>query len=189
MQFSNSTGCFYPRDIQYPNPPADLIAVTDAEYTAAMSRPPGATLDVKGGKLVIVPAPDEPLSMVRGRMESAIKSLRDRRQLDGGVKVGANWFLSNDRAVSEYTAIIAATNDLPASTVIRQGWRTMNGVPVDMTPALAKQIIVAGIAARAAIDDVSEAHILAMLASSDPATYDYSSGWPLSFGESQIDAG
>ncbi len=57
MKFSKTTGCFYPDDIQYPNPPADLIAVTADDYNAAMSRPSGATLDVQGGKLTIVPAP------------------------------------------------------------------------------------------------------------------------------------
>ena len=57
MKFSKTTGCFYPDDIQYPNPPADLIAVTADDYSAAMSRPAGATLDVQGGKLAIVPAP------------------------------------------------------------------------------------------------------------------------------------
>ena len=57
MKFSKITGCFYPDDIQYTNPPADLIAVTPADFSAAMSRPSGATLDIQGGKLVIVPAP------------------------------------------------------------------------------------------------------------------------------------
>ena len=57
MKFSKTTGCFYPDDIQYQNLPADLIAVTDGDYSAAMVRPAGATLDVQGGKLVIVPAP------------------------------------------------------------------------------------------------------------------------------------
>ena len=57
MKFSKTTGCFYPDDIQYQNPPADLIAVTTDDYNAVMSRPIGATLDVQGGKLVIVPAP------------------------------------------------------------------------------------------------------------------------------------
>lgn len=60
MKFSKATGCFYPDDTQYPNPPADLIAVTEDDYSAAMARAAGETLDVVKGKLVIVsaPAPD-----------------------------------------------------------------------------------------------------------------------------------
>lgn len=57
MKFSKTTGCFYPDDIHYENPPADLIEVTQDDYTAAMNRAPGETLDVVKGKLVILPAP------------------------------------------------------------------------------------------------------------------------------------
>lgn len=57
MKFSKTTGCFYPEDIQYSNPPADLIAVSPDEYNAAMSRAAGEALDIVKGKLVIVPAP------------------------------------------------------------------------------------------------------------------------------------
>lgn len=57
MRFSKTTGCFYPDDIQYPNPPADLITVTVEEYNVAMARAAGDSLDVVKGKLVIIPAP------------------------------------------------------------------------------------------------------------------------------------
>lgn len=57
MKFSKSTGCFYPDDIHYENPPADLIDVTQDDYAAAMNRAPGETLDLVKGKLVILPAP------------------------------------------------------------------------------------------------------------------------------------
>ncbi len=57
MKFSKKTGCFYPDDIHYENPPTDLIQVTQDEYTSAMNRAPGETLDVLNGKLGIVPAP------------------------------------------------------------------------------------------------------------------------------------
>jgi hypothetical protein len=57
MKFSKITGCFYPDDIQYSNLPADLIPVPADDYSAAMSRKPGATLDVRDGKLIVVPPP------------------------------------------------------------------------------------------------------------------------------------
>lgn len=57
MKFSKTTGCFYPDDIDYPNPPTDLIAVTVEDYSTAMARSIGETLDVVKGKLVILPAP------------------------------------------------------------------------------------------------------------------------------------
>lgn len=125
---------------------------------------------------------------MRERMWNAIKAERDRRQLEGGVKVGANWFLSTDRAASEYNTILNVTAGMPDSTVIRAGWRTMNGALVDMTPALARQILTAGIAHRAAIDDAAQAHKAAMQASADPASYDFSTGWPPVFGEPLLNA-
>ena len=57
MKFSKATGCFYPDDIIYQNPPSDLIMVSVDDYNLAMSRPAGATLDVQDDELVIVPAP------------------------------------------------------------------------------------------------------------------------------------
>ena len=57
MKFSKTTGCFYPDDIDYQNPPNDLIAVSVEDYSAAMARSIGETLDVVKGKLTIVPAP------------------------------------------------------------------------------------------------------------------------------------
>lgn len=111
-----------------------------------------------------------------------IKAERDRRQLDGGVKVGLHWFLSNDRATSEYNTIISTTRGLPDGTVVRSGWRTMDGALVDMTPGLALQILTAGIAQRCLIDDAAQSHKIAMEASPDPAAYDFSAGWPVIFG-------
>ncbi|MCE1186342.1 MAG: hypothetical protein LWW92_12135 [Rhodocyclales bacterium] len=57
MQFSKTTGCFYPEEIHYESLPADLIEVTQDDYNAAMNHLPGETLDVVKGKLIIVPAP------------------------------------------------------------------------------------------------------------------------------------
>jgi hypothetical protein len=63
MLYSTSTRGFYPEEIQYQNPPADLIEVTDDDYKAAMTLAIGETLDVVNGKLVIVssplPSPDQ----------------------------------------------------------------------------------------------------------------------------------
>lgn len=57
MKFSKTTGCFYPNDILYTNPPDDLIEVPQADFDTAMARPAGSTLTVEDGQLVIVPAP------------------------------------------------------------------------------------------------------------------------------------
>lgn len=115
-------------------------------------------------------------------MWEKIKAERDDRIFNGGVNVGTMWFLSTERARTEYTTMLVLTSAYPPDTVIRAGWRTMQvGVEVDMTPNLLSQILVAGMAVVAAIDDVAQAHIAAMTASADPASYDYSTGWPEHF--------
>lgn len=109
---------------------------------------------------------------------TSIKSERDRRRFDGGVKVGAHWFQTTAVATSEYNSLALIAAGLPGGTVLRAGWRTMDGGLVEMTPDLVRQILVAGFATVAAIDDAAEAHKAALAVSSDPAAYDFSAGWP-----------
>lgn len=113
----------------------------------------------------------------------AIKAARDRRRFTGGVNVGTNWFQSTSVATSEYNSLALLSAGLPDNAVLREGWRTMNGAAVDMTPALVRQILAAGFATVAAIDDAAQAHKAAMMASAAPAAYDFSGGWPTMFGE------
>lgn len=124
-----------------------------------------------------------PIQAIIEKMSRSIKSERDRRQLDGGVNVGQHWYLSTERATSEYNTIITTTRGLPDTTIIRAGWRTMDDSEVDMTPALALQILTAGIAHRCAIDDAWKTHKSALEAAVDPAAYNFSGGWPKVFGE------
>lgn len=126
---------------------------------------------------------DEISAAFKLKIWDAIKAERDRRQLDGGVKVGQHWFLSTERATSEYNTIVNATRAIPDTTIIRAGWRTMDGAEIDMTPSLAIQILTAGIAQRCAIDDAAQSHKAALQASSDPLAYDLSTGWPAIYGE------
>jgi hypothetical protein len=123
------------------------------------------------------------LSVRQAERWELIKKYRDNLQLNGGVKVGTNWFLTTERAVGEYTvlAVKSQRSNLPDATILRAGWRTMNGALVDMTPGLIAQILDAGFAQIAAIDTVSQSHKTAMEQSATPETYDYSAGWPVVF--------
>lgn len=131
---------------------------------------------------VLTSPPAPTLGEMKSSKWNEIKSERDRRQLDGGVKVGDHWFLSTERATSEYNTTVITTQGLLGTTVVRAGWRTMDGAEVDMTPMLALQILSAGISQRCAIDDAAQSHKTAMEASADPSSYDFSGGWPVAFG-------
>lgn len=127
------------------------------------------------------PAPAMTADETKAAKWMDIKAERDRRRFDGGVKVGGHWFLSNQTASVEYNSIINL--GMPDAAVVRPNWRTMDGTEVPMSPALAKQIIMAGLAQAAAIDDAAQAHKTAMLASANPSAYDFSGGWPAIYGD------
>lgn len=154
--------------------PGDAVAMTKDQYKSWG----------RGGKRITVV--DGVVEIIDGVLPKPsiadlwelIKADRDRRQLNGGVRVGDHWFLSNERAVSEYNTIVATTAGISATTVVRKDWRTMDGATVDMTPALALQILKTGIQQRCAIDDAALAHKAAMEHCAEPESYDYSTGWP-----------
>lgn len=55
MRFSLTTQSFYPDNVEYTDLPTDLVEVSDAEYTLAVHRLPGATLSLSNGEIVINP--------------------------------------------------------------------------------------------------------------------------------------
>lgn len=113
MRFSRTTGCFYPDDIHYENAPDDLIEVTQDEFTNAMNRASGETLDTLKGKLVIVPAPaPDPVAMLAAAKTNAIDRInafaKDKRALIAGTPDDAEiagW--SNKLRIAQ--AIVAGT--------------------------------------------------------------------------------
>lgn len=98
---------------------------------------------------------------------------RDRRKANG-VKVGENWFHSDDSSRIQQIALVIFGSNLPSNIM----WKTLNGVFVEMTPTLAVQIFQASAAQDIAIFTVAEQHKAAMLASQNPLEYDFSGGWP-----------
>ncbi len=124
---------------------------------------------------------------VQGAGQAArIKAERDRRRFEGGVLVGGLWFKSDAQAIGEYTAMAMLGAAMPGTVVLRAAWRTMQAdVTVPMTPNLAKQILLAGFNTIAAIDDAAQVHLSALEASNDPATYDFSNGWPAAYEEAE----
>jgi hypothetical protein len=110
---------------------------------------------------------------------AAIKAERDRRTQSGGYKVGTKWFHSDQNSRSQQLGLVLLGANIPAGLQ----WKTMDGSFVTMTPQLASQILVEAAASDQAIFAVAEAHKAAMESSADPASYDFSAGWPKSFGE------
>ena len=181
MRFSKSKQCFYPEDVHYDSLPPDLVNCTQEGFDAAMNRLAGSTLDVQGGKVVIVPAVTVVVdpAAVKANKWNAIKAERDRRIQQGGYKVGAKWYHSDTFSRTQQTGLVMLGTNIPANTQ----WKTMDGSFIAMTQSLAGQIFAVAAQNDMAIFAAAEVHKSAMEASSDPASYDFSTGWPKAFGE------
>lgn len=185
-------GAFSLNGVSYP--PNWVESATEEEI-AALGFVPVVTIGERGddryfdnaettvGALCTITATPKDLGTLRAIQWEAIKAERDRLRFNGGVKVGAHWFLTTAIATSEYNSILLMSVGLPDTTILRSGWRTMDGAVVDMTPSLARQILSAGFARLVAIDDAAQAHKAALEASNAPIDYDFSTGWPAVFGE------
>ena len=109
---------------------------------------------------------------------SGIKAERDRRKA-GGVKVGAKWFHSDDGSRIQQMGLVMMGAAIPANLQ----WKTMDGTFITMTQTLASQVFQAVAASDQAVFTAAETHRATMEASTDPASYDYSTGWPKIYGE------
>lgn len=149
-------------------------------------------LDCYGDLYVLVEAPDwvklgaswdgqkftnQISPQIKADMWEAIKGERDRRIQTGGYKVGAKWFHSDTFSRTQQMGLVMLGAGIPANTP----WKTMDGTTVTMTQTLAGQIFATAAASDIAIFAAAEAHKAAMEASADPASYDFSAGWPAIF--------
>lgn len=190
-RFSKQTGSFYPFSEHYAELPGDLIEVPLEDFNDAMARGPGDTLDVVNGRVVVVPKPEPTVAEIKADKWEVIKAERDRRKA-GGFKVGALWFHSDadsrikhlvlkDKARDLFAAGGAMTDNL---TILGQPvrWKTMDGSFANVTAQLAFDIVTAAGDLDARLFAVAETHRAAMEAAADPSAYDFSAGWPATFG-------
>ena len=116
----------------------------------------------------------ESLDSRKAKVWEKIKAFRDERVENGGFKVGAHWYHSNVLSRTQYISLVMMGANIPAGTT----WKTMDNGYVSMTQTLAGQIFAAGAAQDAALFAKAAEHRAAMEASSDPESYDWSTGWP-----------
>ena len=129
-------------------------------------------------------ADDDPRLFVRAKAArwSDIKAERDRRKIDGGYKVTVGgvdkWFHSDAFSRNQQLGLVLLGASIPPGLQ----WKTMDGSFVAMTQSLASQVFAAAAAQDMATFTAAETHKAAMEASSDPASYNFSGGWPAIFG-------
>lgn len=190
-RFSKSTGCFYPFSENYAELPADIIEVPIEDYEGAITRLPGETLDVANGRVVVVPKPVPTALETKAAKWENIKVMRDRRKA-GGFKVGTLWFHSDADSRIQHLGLKDKARDLIAAggvmtdnlSILGQPvrWKTIDGASANVTAQLAFDIVAAAGDLDARLFTVAETHRAAMEAAADPAAYDFSAGWPETFG-------
>lgn len=176
MLYAKSTGGFYDSAIHGDNIPSDAVEITADEHAALLNAQ-------SQGKIIQsnedgAPVAVDPPKLTAAQVWEHIKAERDRRKA-GGVKVDAKWFHSDDASRIQQMGLVMMGASIPANLQ----WKTMDGSFVTMTQTLASQVFQAVAASDQAIFTVAETHRAAMEANADPASYDYSTGWPKIYGE------
>lgn len=181
MFYSKDTGGFYDAAIHGNKIPSDAVEITADQHAALIDgQSNGQSIEAdENGRPVLVSPPAQSRNELEALAWERIKAERDRRSDTGGYKVGTKWFHSDIKSRTQQLGLVQMGASIPAGLQ----WKTMDGSFVTMTQTLAGQILAAAAAADQAIFAAAETHKAAMMASADPASYNYLSGWPAGFGE------
>lgn len=125
-----------------------------------------------------IPTPAQSTAEANAAKWDAIKAERDRRTDQGGYKVGTKWYHSDQKSRSQQLGLVLLGANIPANLQ----WKTLDGSFITMTQTLAQQLLGAAAASDQAIFTAAETHKAAMEASADPASYNFSTGWPKGYG-------
>ena len=110
------------------------------------------------------------------------RAIQDKRDFlkGNGVKIGANWFHSDDSSRIQQLGLVMFGANMPAGIM----WKTMAGSFVPMTPTLATQIFVGHATHDTAIFAIAEqkrAAMNALTTLSAISQFDAESDWPETF--------
>lgn len=167
------------------------VEITAAEHESLFVR----RVDV-GEKRIIPDATGRPIladppAPTVEEIWTRIKAERDRRKA-GGFKVGMLWFHGDADSRIQHLGLKDKARDLIAAggamtdnlTILGQPvhWKTLDGSFATITAQLAFDIVTAAGDLDAQLFAVAETHRAAMGAAADPAVYDFSTGWPETFG-------
>lgn len=125
-------------------------------------------------------AQDNKLLAAQEKMWQLIKAERDKRSEQGFLEPSSGkWFHSDLKSRTQHLGM----KEMGASLLPGIMWKTMDGSFIEMTPTIAANIFISEALSDQGIFAVAETHKAAMLLEADPLTYDYSTDWPLRFGE------
>ncbi|HEY9460363.1 MAG TPA: hypothetical protein VIR04_06150 [Paralcaligenes sp.] len=191
--YSGTTRGFYRRDIHGESIPADAVEITREKHAALLqAQSDGKTIepDENGFPIAV-----EPPALTAAQIWEGIKAERDRRSQQSGFQCVGKWFHSDSISKTQHLGNKDTARDqldeggamddalVDPATGENIVWKTMDGTWQPLTCQIAFDIVKAGKGAEFAHYRAAEMHRVAMEASAQPAEYDYSTGWPLAFGE------
>jgi hypothetical protein len=147
-----------------------------SDVSGAIDAGNGAIGDTWNGSVFVKPDA-ETLTQKRARIWEDIKKYRDNLVENGGFQVGAHWYHSNLLSRTQYISLVMMGASIPANTI----WKTLDNGYVAMTQTLAGQIFAAGAAQDSALFKKATEHKDAIDASNTPDSYDWKTGWPLTY--------
>lgn len=110
-----------------------------------------------------------------------VQQERDFRRRAGGYKVGDKWYHSDIESKIEQMALKSMGLAIPPGLK----WKTMDGTKVTMTASLADNIFDAGVVKSVMLFEAGETHIANLENVVDFTGYNYFTGWPQCYWESQ----
>ena len=176
IYYAKSTHGFYDTAIHGDNIPSDAVEIAAEEHAALIEGQSQGKLiqaDANGRPVLV-----DPPKLTAAEVWDRIKARRDATKA-GGVKVGDKWFHTDESSRIQHMALNMMGSGIPANLQ----WKTMDGTFVTMTQTLAGQVFQAAATLDMTAFEKAEEHKVAMEASTDPAAYDYSDGWPAAYGE------
>lgn len=169
--------------------PDEAIEVDDALFFQTINETDGVW-SLVDGEVVKLPLPAPAPAVVKEQQWEAIKAKREQIKA-GGVKVGTKWFHSDIESRVQHLGLKDKARDLLAAggtmaDRLQVGgsdiqWKTQNGTLIYITAQIAFDIVAAVGVLDALAHQNAEVHKVAMEASAEPAAYDFSTGWPITY--------
>ena len=127
-----------------------------------------------------------------------ISNIREFRAISGGWPAQNKWFHSDAKSVSQQLGLVRKADLVAQSGGDMQAvftgngpdgklyWKTMDGTFIAMTANLAHDIFNSAEITQSKIFAKAEQHKAMMMTLTDPESYDFSGGWPLTYAESIV---
>ena len=169
-------------DLKWPPIPAELDFIRKEVDASEIER-----LDPNFIKMLTTPAAPLTIEQIRIDQWLRIHDERERRK-GGGVRLVFDgkpyWFWSDEPTRNQYALLqgFIKRQGITDDQVF-ENWKTMSKEFIPFTPKMLYQVIDSGVIAESVLFKIAEEHNNAMLASPNPAEYDFKSDWPMTYAE------